>query len=238
MLHILLLPSPGLRARATAIGTMIWARLMLIIMGICLTRKGDIPHDRGNFIVCNHISYIDIMVLGSIRPSVFVARHDLISWPLIGWLSSLSGAIFLDRKSGYAALTAMKAIDTRIEEGLNVILFPEGTTSDGKSVGSFKSALFDLPARRNMPVLPMSIRYTALDGSAQENNKTGQVAWHGDMTLLPHLWKILKTDRITVTLFAGLPLFPERLGSLADTRKRLCSFARESVIEGFEASTL
>jgi 1-acyl-sn-glycerol-3-phosphate acyltransferase len=237
LLNILLYPSASLRVRATAFGAMIWAKFMLMIMDIRLTSHGEIPLDKGSFTICNHISYIDILVLGSVRPSVFVARRDLKSWPLVGWLAALSGSVFLDRRSGHAAMEAMKIIDARIDEGLNVILFPEGTTSDGKSIGSFKSALFDLPARRNLAILPMSIRYTGLDSAAQGQSPSEQVAWYGDMTLLPHLWKILGTNSISVSVSAGRPLRPVRLETAAETRKRLCLFARESVIERFEAFT-
>jgi|WetSurMetagenome_2_1015567.scaffolds.fasta_scaffold00042_25 lyso-ornithine lipid O-acyltransferase len=234
LLNILLCFSAALRARFTAIGAMIWAKLMCRIMGVHLRKHGEIPRGTGSFTVCNHVSYIDILVLGSIRPSVFVARHDLKAWPVIGWLAALSGAIFLDRKSGQAVIDVMKIMDTRIRKGLNVILFPEGTTTDGKSVGTFKSALFELPARGNLPVMPLSIRYTCIDETPPGQNSPDSIAWYGDMTLLPHLWKILGYNSINVSVCMRSPILPEKIDTVTEARKSLCLFARQHVMAGFE----
>jgi lyso-ornithine lipid O-acyltransferase len=237
-LNIMLGFSGSLRRRVTAFGTMVWARIMCRILGIRVVRMGDISGENGTFSVCNHISYVDIIVIAAIRPAVFVARHDMKSWPLLGWLASLAGTVYLNRKSGEALLGVMTALEEIIAHGINVVIFPEGTTSDGKTVKKFKSSLFDLPARRNLAIQPISIRYTGIDETMAGQISRDSIAWYGDMTLLPHLWTILGLNSIQVSVCIGRPLLQEKLDTIAETRKRLCLLARQCVIEGFESDVV
>lgn len=237
-LNIMLCLSGPLLRRVTAFGTMVWARIMCRILGIQVVRMGDISGENGTFSVCNHISYVDIIVIAAVRPAVFVARHDMKSWPLVGWLASIAGSVYLNRKSGEALLGVMTTLEEIVGHGINVVIFPEGTTSDGKTVQKFKSALFDLPARRNLTIQPISIRYTGIDETTAGQNSRDSIAWYGDMTLLPHLWTILGLNSIQVSVCIGRPLLQEKLDTIAETRKRLCLLARQRVIEGFEADVI
>ncbi|HMK57127.1 MAG TPA: lysophospholipid acyltransferase family protein [Dissulfurispiraceae bacterium] len=220
--------SEGGRARACAICTMMWARAMCLILGIRV-RKGGAQSELGGFVVCNHSSYLDILVMGSVRPSSFLAKKEVRGWPLVGWLAILGGTLFINREHKKSAIGAMGAIGRKIDHGVMVVIFPEGTTSDGKSIRMFKSTFFSVPARRNIPVTPVSIRYPS--------ELIGTVAWYGGKKLMPHLWHLLGIRRIEASLYFNPPVSrPVADISAVDARKQLCAQAYESVVQGFGAA--
>ncbi|PYL26112.1 MAG: hypothetical protein DMF37_03150 [Verrucomicrobia bacterium] len=137
---------------------------------------------RSGLLVCNHLSYLDVIVLSSIRPCVFVAKHDVAGWPFFGWLARAAGTVFVDRQHPLAAGFAVNQIRAAIATGLPVVLFPEGTSSDGSTVLPFKSSLLESAVQLHCPVAAAAIEYGLDDGSVAE-----EVCYWRDMTLLPHL---------------------------------------------------
>jgi 1-acyl-sn-glycerol-3-phosphate acyltransferase len=133
-------------------------------------------------LVSNHLSYLDIVILSSIRPCVFVAKRDVASWPLFGWLARAAGAIFVDRKSRFLSVKAVDLIREAIGSGTTVVLFPEGTSSDGSTVLPFKSALLESIVQLRCPVGSASVGYALNNGSVPD-----EVCYWRDMTLVPHL---------------------------------------------------
>jgi 1-acyl-sn-glycerol-3-phosphate acyltransferase len=227
IVNLILLPAGLLRSRAQAIMTMFWSKAACLLFGIRV-KKGGRRKKEGGFTVCNHAGYVDVFVMGSLRPTVFLSNHEVRGWPLIGWLAALGGVVFVNRNSKRAALTAMRQLERKIESGVTVIVFPEGTTSDGKMVGPFKSAFFNIPVRQNIPVRPAGIRYSP--------NIAEDVAWHGGAKIAPHFWRFAGLGRIDVSVHFGPMINPQPIEiSSVEARKRLCLLARESVIAAFEA---
>lgn len=178
-----------------------WARLSCYVLGIRILfrepiGKGDAG--RGCFVVSNHVSYLDILVLAAALPAVFLSKHEVRDWPLLGWLATLAGTVYVDRTAKRSALAAMERIEERLAHGVHVVVFPEGTTSDGCRVLPFKSTFFDLPSRLMVPVLPVAIRYLSVDGMLMPANEPSPLAWHGDEPLGSSLWRILGMGRIEV----------------------------------------
>jgi len=138
------------------------------------------PHS--GLLVCNHLSYLDIFVLSGLRPCVFVAKRDVGSWPLFGWLARAAGTIFVERNCRSAAATEVAKISSAIESGHLVVLFPEGTSSDGAMVLPFKSSLLQAAVAARCPVAAAGIDYDLADGSVAD-----EVCYWRDMTLVPHL---------------------------------------------------
>lgn len=231
---VFLIAGKSALTKVRACCTMWWARSMCCILGIRIEKSGETEERRGSFTVCNHISYLDIFVVGSVRPSGFVAKQDVRSWPLAGWLASLADTVFINRESTRAAIEAMRMMEQKIDSGVNVVIFPEGTTSDGLVIKPFKSTLFNLPACRNITVIPVSIRYTGIDGKVMPQDRLGEIAWYGDMQLVPHLWHVLGLKSIEATLHFNPSISPvsESL-PLPAARKRLCSLSHESIESGF-----
>jgi len=141
-------------------------------------------------LVSNHLSYVDIVVLSSIQPCVFVAKRDVASWPLFGWLAHAAGTIFVDRERRYSSGKAVDAIRDAIAAGSVVVIFPEGTSSGGSTVLPFKSALLESAVQLRSPIAAASIAYALDDGSVAD-----EVCYWRDMTLVPHLFNLLfKTE--------------------------------------------
>lgn len=212
------------RARADAVCTMLWSRAMCLILGIKVSRSG-LEHALSGFAVCNHVSYLDIFVMGSVCPSSFLAKSEVKGWPLMGWLATLGGTIFINRELKKTAIVVMREIELKIDHGVMVIIFPEGTTSDGRSIRRFKSTFFSVPARKNIPVTPVSISYP--------EELLGTIAWYGGMKLVPHFWNLLGIKRIEAALHFNEPVYsPKEHVSAVEARKRLCTLAYESVATG------
>lgn len=212
------------RARANAVSTMLWSRAMCLILGIRVNRSG-LENAMSGFAVCNHVSYLDVFVTGSVRPSSFLAKSEVKGWPLMGWLATLGGTIFIKRELKKSAIRVMQEMERKIDHGVMVIIFPEGTTSDGRSMRRFKSTFFSVPARKNIPVTPVSIRYP--------EELLGTVAWYGGMKLVPHFWNLLGIKSIDASLHFNQPVYsPAEDISAVEARKRLCALAYESVAAG------
>jgi 1-acyl-sn-glycerol-3-phosphate acyltransferase len=141
--------------------------------------------DGTGLIVSNHLTYLDIVVYGAVRPFVFVAKSEVRRWPLLGTLASLGGTIFVDRDRSLQVANAGQQIEQALKDGLAVLLFPEGTSSNGREVLPFRSPLFESAIRTGASVRAAAIRYHAADAVESE------VTYWGEMVFLPHLFRTL-----------------------------------------------
>ena len=155
------------------------ARRLSIVPDVSGTPEGS------SLIVSNHLTYLDILVYGAVRPFVFVAKSEVRRWPLLGTLASLGGTIFVDRDRSLQAAQASQQIAQALKDGLAVLLFPEGTSSDGREVLPFRSTLFEPAIRTGARVTAAAVRYQAADAIES------QVTYWGEMVFLPHLFPTL-----------------------------------------------
>jgi len=156
------------------------SRRVLRVFRIQTQFDGDIPSS--GLLVCNHLSYLDILVLAALAPCVFVAKSEVKRWPVFGWFAKLAGTVFVHREQRTQAGHAVKEIETALQTDSLVILFPEGTSSDGHTVLPFKSSLLEPAARQAHPLSAGLIQYALGDGNVGE-----EVCYWKDMTLVPHL---------------------------------------------------
>jgi 1-acyl-sn-glycerol-3-phosphate acyltransferase len=152
------------------------------------------------FLVTNHLSYVDIVLLFGQVDAVFVAKHQLQGWPVVGYLTRLVGTIFIDRERRRDAKRVLEAIDRRIAEGDAVVVFPEGTSSEGVEVRPLKPALFEWAAQRGHPVHVATIHYATDPGHPPARDA---VCWWGAMTFLPHLLDLCRLPGFRATLHFG-----------------------------------
>ncbi len=207
----------------------LWARSGCFILGINIASTGSYRADDVFFIVSNHCSYIDILIIGSLIPSVFVSKSDVASWIFLGRMVKLAGTIFVNRESKTASVRAMEAIKERLANGINVVVFPEGTTNNGLAIRDFKSTFFKAPIDSNVPVLPVSIIYSHIDRTPVTPGTIDAVAWHSDMEFLSHFWNLLGIGRIDARIHFSPPLY-----HFTENRKILSSFVFEKVRDGIE----
>ena len=182
--------------------------------------------------VCNHASYLDIIVLGSVIEANFVAKAEVAGWPGFGFLARIARTVFVARKRGGAA-TERDALTQRLKAGDSLMLFPEGTSNDGNRVLPFKSSLFAVaeltgPDDKPLPVQPVSVAYTRLDGMPVCRALRPFYAWYGDMTLAGHLLAALGLGEVEIEVILHPPV------SLADfgNRKALSNHCYDVVNQG------
>jgi 1-acyl-sn-glycerol-3-phosphate acyltransferase len=183
--------------------------------------------------VANHVSYLDVPVLGSLLDVVFVAKEDVATWPLFGFLARLVRTAFISRKPAEAQRQA-RYLGERLRRGESLLAFPEGTSTDGFAVRPFKTALFavaeDGPA---LWVQPVSIAYPRAAGKALTHGLENLYAWYGEMTLLPHLFTVFGLDGAEVEVIFHEPV---PAAAFAD-RKALARHCREVVSHGVSMAT-
>lgn len=186
-----------------------WSADLLAILGVELRLHGQLT---GAMRVANHVSWLDIFVINAIVPSTFVAKDDVRQWPLIGWLSSRTGTIFIRRNMRMAAHEAAQAVAAHLEKKAALVVFPEATTSDGSRVLPFHPALLQGAIRADRAVQPLALRYQTADG-----RRTASPAYYGDISLPASIWRIVSScgsNRISVRVI----LLPARAPRSHDRR--------------------
>jgi 1-acyl-sn-glycerol-3-phosphate acyltransferase len=177
-----------LHADSLAIARAIWlqssSRRVLRVFKLEVQAVGIIP--KSGLLVCNHLSYLDILVLAALAPSVFVAKQEVKGWPVLGWFVRLAGTIFVHREKRSQVEQTVREIQMALQSDLLVVLFPEGTSSGGDTVLPFKSSLLEPAVRLSHPLAAGFLQYELTDGDASE-----EVCYWKDMTLVPHLINLL-----------------------------------------------
>ena len=148
-------------------------------------------------IVANHTGWLDIVIFSAVAPISFVAKSEVGSWPFFGTLARLQRTVFVERTRRSQTGEARDSISARLAQGDTLVLFPEGTSSDGNSVLPFKSALLGaaesvLADGHHVTVQPVSTAYTGSHGIPMGREARPLYAWYGDMELVPHLWEALE----------------------------------------------
>jgi 1-acyl-sn-glycerol-3-phosphate acyltransferase len=232
------------QAFAIAIGWSLAQRLPIFyhriccrIMGMHVTIRGHRSRAHPTLFIANHSSYLDIMVLGSLVPASFVAKAEIAGWPFFGTLAKLQRSVFVDRQRQNTHLQRDE-MQKRIDDGENLILFPEGTSDDGTTVKPFRSALLSVAERRVGPgqtpltLQPVSVAYTRLNGVPLGIGLRPLVAWYGDMELAPHLGRFLGLGDIEVVVEFHPTVTIESFGS----RKALTDHCFREVASGVAAA--
>ena len=182
--------------------------------------------------VSNHLSYLDIPVLGATLNGRFIAKNEISTWPIIGYLSKVGNTIFINRNLRFLKKNKSIIYDF-ISKGDNIILFPEGTTSDGIRVLKFKSSLLTSLEQKNILIQPIVIKYQSINGLPLNRWLKPIVAWYGDMDLKPHLINILKLFSIK----AKITFLPPFNGKDFVNRKDMTSTLHH-VIDSFYSNEL
>lgn len=207
-------------------------RLVCRIFGIRLDVRGRIAKDKPLLIVANHTSYLDIEILGALVRGSFVAKAEVARWPLFGWLARLQRTVFVDRRPSQAG-KQKDAITRRLEGRGRLILFPEGTTSDGNRVLPFKRALFAVAQQeiegKPLAVQPVSVAYAGFSNLPMDRDMRPTFAWYGDMDLLPHAWRFLGAGTLTVIVQFHPAL---TIADAGGDRRRLAAMCEETVAQG------
>jgi 1-acyl-sn-glycerol-3-phosphate acyltransferase len=241
ILTVSLLP---LQVGAAAIGTrtasrlpVLYHRLVCRILSMRVREMDKLASARPLLIVSNHVSWLDISVISSIAPLSFVAKREVSTWPIFGLLAKLQRSIFVDRERRLKSAATNSEIASRLLGGDAIVLFAEGTSGDGKTILPFRSALIGSASQAlsteaaQVFIQPLSIAYICAGREI--------APWHGDMDLLPHLTKVLRTPKIEVVLSWGELVIYDDQTDRKEMTRRLESEVRALTLRaarGFEVA--
>ncbi len=203
-LGIMALPAGRSRRLARLTGNvMFFARLGLRVLGIRvhsrrLKRKGARQRRANHLIIANHLSYADILVVASLMPSVFITSVELKQTFPLGLFAWLGGCLFVERRSRAGLTREIEEIEKVLARGTSVVLFPEGTTSNGDTVRPFKNSLFTAAVTTGASLLPVCIRYRAANGHPVVPANRDSLYYYGNTTFFQHLPRFLALRSIDV----------------------------------------
>lgn len=230
----LLLPFHLLNVRLNRRSSMavarLWQRFVCFLIGIRVTVTGAPARARPLLLLSNHTSWLDIPILASVAPVSFIAKSEVAGWPLVGFLARAQRSVFVDRRRRQAAGEQAGEVAGRLSQGDIMVLFAEGTSSDGNHVLPFRSALVGaaqlaIPDGGAATVQPVAIAYQRLLGMPLGRQHRPLVAWYGGTDLLPHLKRVLSDGGIDVHVVFG----PPRRLSARDDRKAVTQDAGDLV---------
>jgi len=206
-------------------------RVLRSLLRIRVRVNGAPTQSRAVLFVSNHVSWADIVVIGSIAPVAFVAKREVRDWPLVGITAKLQRTVFIDRARRHQTGEAVAEIVKRIESGVSVVLFAEGTSSDGNRVLPFRSALLGAvdawSASDNILIQPMSIRYTRQHGIPMGRQNRPLVAWYGDLDFLPHIRAFIEHGAVDALVTYGQAVAADRQIDRKAMTKRLETTVRQ-----------
>ena len=213
-------------------------KLVCRVLGIRVHASGNVDPARPALLVSNHVSWLDIVALSAVAPVSFVAKAEVGTWPFVSMLAKLQRSVFIDRTRRTLVKHKAGEIAERLARGDNIVLFAEGTSSDGNRVLPFRSSLFSAAClasgngngNASTAVVHTSvISYTHLHGLPILRHERPMVAWYGEMDMLSHVWNVLKSGPLDVTISISEPV---PLASLSD-RKVLAAFSEARVRRDF-----
>jgi 1-acyl-sn-glycerol-3-phosphate acyltransferase len=219
--------APGRRrtvGRVGALACRLWGRTMCAILSVRCDVAGPVPRDGVFLVAANHVSYIDILVLASLYPSLFLAKREIASWPVFGWIARGAGTIFIDREQAKDVVRAGREMSDRLDLGLPLTIFPEGRSSRGVSILPFQPSLLEPAARAGIPCWAASISYET-PGSAAPPSRT--ICWYDSESLLTHFPRLVGLKNVVARVrFAAVPV-------RSDDRKALATALWEQASASF-----
>ena len=193
------------------------SRRHLKIFGYSASVSGDIP--RRGLLICNHLGYLDVLAISAVTPAVLVSKAEVRNWPLFGWFAVISGTVFVDRERRTQVGEVNREIEAALADGALVVLFPEGTSSNGEIVRPFRTSLLEPAAHGSHEISVGWIHYELEDGDARQ-----EVCYWGDHAFLPHLLNMFGKKKIRATVrFA-------KFQRATDDRKVLAVQLRDAVV--------
>jgi 1-acyl-sn-glycerol-3-phosphate acyltransferase len=197
------------------------ARGILNGLGIRYQVEGAPPTH--GLVVSNHLSYLDILILSSAMPCFFVAKLEIGGWPFFGKCARIGGTIFVDRSSLASAISVADQMSERLKLPIPVLLFPEGTSTDGSQVLRFHSRLIDPATTAGAPITAACVRYFIADGTPEQ-----ELCWYGDEPFVAHLVKALGTPGFTAKVRFGQPrVYPDRRTAADQTHAEITAMRRQ-----------
>jgi 1-acyl-sn-glycerol-3-phosphate acyltransferase len=184
-------------------------------MGVRLECRGWLP-TRG-LICSNHLSYLDILAYAAATPCIFISRSDVRRWPVFGWCARWGGTLFIDRQSRASTEHVARQMAEALEAGVPILLFPEGTSTDGSSVLRFHPSLLEPAIHQELEITAAAISYRFREGQERD------ICWYGDSRFVAHLLRNLgrKGVESEVEFHPDRSVYTERKGAALDLHEKV-----------------
>jgi lyso-ornithine lipid O-acyltransferase len=232
-LAISLFRLPG-RWRIISKVTRYLAAMLRTILNVKIAIAGDreLVASGGYVIISNHMGYLDGIVLGSVFPSLYVSKKEVRHWPVIGAWTALCGTIFIDRERKDQVPLLVEELVQKLKQKANVMIFPEGTSTNGETLLPFQSAPFAAPLRIGAPILPISLTYKRIDHELVALSNRDLVYWYGDMEFGNHFWKLLALRNVEVVVKIHPEIETSGYKNNSLSRKQLSQACYDAVLRG------
>jgi len=174
--------------------------LLRLILNIKVTVRGDEGQlERGGYvIIANHVGYVDGIILGSIFPIIFVSKREVKSWPIVGQWNVLCGTIFINRQRKVQVASLIRQMTRKLQQEANLLLFPEGTSTNGEAMLPFQTVPLAAPLRNRSIIVPVTVTYKTIDDQPVTTANRDSVYWYGDMEFVTHFWNLLALREIDI----------------------------------------
>ena len=213
--------------------------LLRLILNIKVTVTGDEGQlERGGYvIIANHVSYVDGIVLGSIFPIIFVSKREVKSWPLVGQWNVLCGTVFINRQNKGEVGSLIQEMTRKLGQEANLLLFPEGTSTNGEKMLPFQTAPRAAPLRNRSIIVPVTVTYRTIDDRPVTAANRDLVYWYGDMEFVTHFWSLLGLRGIEVLVSIQPKIECYRYADTSAGRKKLAEDCYNRVLGRFAEQT-
>ena len=187
----------------------VWAKKTLQVMGLRVHYEEASSTAQMSrmplILVANHVSWLDVLIIQSLQPSIFIAKSEVRQWPLVGAMAQASGVVFVDRESTRSTLKMVESVSLALQQGYCVAGFPEGTSSEGREVSLFHANLFEAAVHHQIQVQPLALRYS----DPITGELCSRAAFVGDMGFLSSLHQVMTAPCIQAGVFRGEMLSPQ-----------------------------
>jgi lyso-ornithine lipid O-acyltransferase len=218
------------------------------LLGIRLHIDGAVPRDMPVLLISNHVSWLDIPVISAVAPVSFIAKREVGTWPFVSWLAKLQRTIFIDRTRRADIPVVAAAMRERLAQDDALVLFAEGTSSDGNRVLPFKSSLLAIVAAKQAAapddatgktpkVQTLSLVYTHIHGVPLSRADRNLIGWYGDMEMGGHAWSLLKSGPIDVAITVSDPVDLDDFTDRKELSRHAETLVRKNVSDALRART-
>ncbi|MCX7704966.1 MAG: 1-acyl-sn-glycerol-3-phosphate acyltransferase [bacterium] len=207
-----------------------FCRLALKLLGINIRINSNFsPGGKTYLIVSNHVSYLDVLLIASILPASFITSVEISKDIFLGTLAKFGGSIFVERRKKTRLMRDLESVSKVLKDGVSVVLFPEGTSTNGETILPFKKTLFRSALYCGVEILPVCIRYISIEGAPVNRGNRDLIFWYGDMKFFPHFVHLLKLQ----TIKAEINILPA-ISSLSIKSDTAAKLAYKSIYETYQ----
>lgn len=222
------------RRKVLAKNVSFFSKVLIKILGLQIKLDSRSNLNGNHLIVSNHLSYLDILVISSLKPTCFVTSVEMSQMPFVGYLCKLAGCILVERRNRKNILNEVGDISTTLDEGVTVALFPEATSTNGDKVLPFKRTLFHSAIKSDVKILPICLNYKKINNHKINIYNRDRVFWYGEMTFFDHFLKLLKLKNIVIELIMFKEINSHEIGS----KEELASRTHQLISEHFTPVSL